>query len=471
MEKSRLILLFNTFTKKEIRDLRKWLHSPAHNQRQDVILLFEHLSKNQTDDVESSDAKTAAFQAIFPSESFDDARLRQVMHFFFKAIEEFLIYQELRADEVRSLTALARVYRKRKLDKLFHTAIQSAQEANLAYPFRNENFQRNEFLIQLEELAFTEGKRRTVKMNLQEVVNALEVTFLADKLRYSCLMLAHQSVYKTDYDLGLLELVLRYVEERQLLHIPAIAVYYYGYRTNTEKQETHFFQNLKEQVLLHENLFPAGELRDIYLMTINYLISRMNAGDTSISPELFEFYKKGLERGVLFENEVLSRFTFRNIVSLGLKLGEFAWVEQFILSYRSKLEPQHQESIGHFSMANLAFEKKDYATAMRQLMQVEYDDLLMNLNAKRMLIKMFYEEEEIDSLESLLDSLRTYLQRKKVMGYHKSNITNFIRLTKRLLKVNPYEKKMLEDVRRDILDSTPMSGTDREWLLQRLDKI
>lgn len=470
MEKSRLITIFNTFSKKEIRDLRKWLLSPAHNQREDVLALFEYLAKNNDGNAFAL-SKESVFAAIFSGETFDDARLRQAMYFLLKAIEEFLIYHELRNDDVRSLTALARVYRKRKLEKLFQPAINDAKAANSQYPFRNENYLRNNFLLQLEELAYVEAQRRTVKMNLQEVADALEITFLADKLRYSCMMLAHQAVYKTDYDMGVLDQVLTYIETKHLLDIPAIAIYYYGYKANTDRLDISHFQNLKNQVLKNGKLFPSSELRDIYLMTINYLINRMNAGDASITGELFEFYKQGLEQHVLFENDTLSRFTFRNIASLGLKQGEFGWVEDFINKYQKYLEERHRDSIVHFSKANLAFEKRDYVTAMQQLIQVEYDDILMNLNAKRMLIKMFYEEEETDALDSLLDSLRTYMQRKKVMGYHKANMTNFIRLTKKLLKTSPYEKKMKDQFRQEIAETSPLVVADRNWLITQLDNL
>jgi len=109
MKSSRLSLIFNTFSKKEIRDLRKWLNSPAHNQRQDVRDLFEYLSKNIQNESEKSLNKERIFKKIFANAKYDDARFRQTIHFLHKAIEEFLIFQELTSDQVKSKTALATV--------------------------------------------------------------------------------------------------------------------------------------------------------------------------------------------------------------------------------------------------------------------------------------------------------------------------------------------------------------------------
>jgi len=471
MKSSRLSLIFNTFSKKEIRDLRKWLNSPAHNQRQDVRDLFEYLSKNIQNESEKSLNKERIFKKIFANAKYDDARFRQTIHFLHKAIEEFLIFQELTSDQVKSKTALATVFRKRKIDKLFNKTIKEAKDLQQKASFRNADYQQNEFQIELEEYSFREKQKRTTEMNLQELTNALDLTFIARKLRYSYLMYAHQTVYKTEYNFSFLEKMLSYIEEAELDKLPSIGVYYYGLKTHIEKDNALHFQNLKAAIFKNTHLFPRSEARDIYLMAINHLIKQMNSGSDFAIREVFDIYKKGIEEKLLFEGEFISRFTFRNVIAIGLKLEEFKWVESFIENYQPFLQEKYRDNIVHFSKANLAYVKKEYPTAMQLLTQVEYNDTLMNLNAKNMLVKMFYEEDEFDALESLLSSMRAYLTRKKVMGYHKSFITNFIKLTKKLLKVSPYDKSQIEKLRLDIMEAAPMASSERQWLLTQLERV
>jgi len=92
MKNSHLILTLGTFTKKELRELKKWLDSPVHNQREDVVLLFEYLTTNARLADEKYLKKEKIFRKIFPREPYDDARLRQTMHFWLKAIEEYLVW-------------------------------------------------------------------------------------------------------------------------------------------------------------------------------------------------------------------------------------------------------------------------------------------------------------------------------------------------------------------------------------------
>jgi len=57
--------------------------------------------------------------------------------------------------------------------------------------------------------------------------------------------------------------------------------------------------------------------------------------------------------------------------------------------------------------------------------------------------------------------------RKKAIGYHKANYKNIIRLTKKLLKLNPFSKAQKEKLRLEIEQSQPL--TERKWLLEQLD--
>ncbi|MFK8103469.1 MAG: hypothetical protein AB8G15_13130 [Saprospiraceae bacterium] len=466
MKRSRLIRIFSALSGKERRELRKWLLSPSHNQREDVILLHDYLfNVIDTKDAAALDKKVA-FPYLYPKETFDDAKMRQVIFFSLKVVEEFLIYQELRKDEVRSRIALARIYRDRKLDKSYQKAIKAAKTAHESFPYRNEAFLQNEYLLQQEDYTYIVSQNRAIPMNLQEVSDALDRSYLADRLRQSCHMLAHQKVYKTDYESGLIDKVLLHVEHENFMDNPAIATYYFGYKAIVERENVDFFNQLKVQITKYGHLFPQSEIKDIYLVAINYCIGRVNQGERSFFRDMFDLYKLGLEEQVFIESGIVSRYTFRNIVTTALVLKEFDWVEAFIIKYKVYLAEQYRESFVHFNLSKLHFERGDYDEAMKLLSQFEYKDILLNLNAKAMLIKMYYEQDEMDTLESLLESVRNYLQRKKIIAYHKSNYKNFIRFTKKLLKVNPYSEAQKAKLKKEIAAVSPL--TEKAWLLKQL---
>ncbi len=472
MENSNLVVILRTFSATEARKFRKWLLSPVHNQREDILQLYDYLMTNNHLEQEKYLQKERLFARLFPSEPHDDARLRQVVHFLLKAVEEFLTYEESQADEVRRRLDLARVYRQRQLDKLYQKAIRQAEELQETAPHRNAYFLRNAYLLQREQYAFLseKQKQRAMPLNLTEMSEALDRSFVADKLRQACLMLAHQTVYKAEYDIKLLQEVLQYVDQKQWLGEPAIGIYYYGYKSITERDQPAHFDQLKQLILDFGHQFPPSEARDIYLMAINYCIARMNAGAEDFIREAFELYRKGFEERILIENETISRWTFLNVVMIALSLSEFEWVESFIESYQHYLEEIHKDNFVHFSRALLLYEKRDYGQAMLLLNTADYDDMLINLRSKALLMKMFYEQDMLDSLESLLEATRTYMTRKKVMAYHKAFFSNVVHLTRRLLRINPYDAEQKTKLKEEILIANPLTPKERNWLLEQLSK-
>lgn len=469
MDNSHLIVVLRTFSKKELRELQKWLESPIHNQRDDALLLLHYLTSNDTLDREKQLKKEKIYAKIFPKEVFDDAKLRQTMHFLLRAVEEYLVFQEFQENITYNKVLLAGVYRKRKLEKPFHKAIRHAEEVQEDFSYRNEEFLRNEFLIQQERNIFQSGRERTTKMNFQEMSDALDCSYFASKLTQSCAMLAHQAVYKTPYDIGLVDEVMEHVETKNLFHIPAIAVYYYIYRMLTEHENPAYFENLLAQLKIKGHFFPDAELQGIYLHAINYCIRKINSGNESYVRKAFELYQQGLEKKVLIMNKTIDPYLFRNVAAIGLRLKEYDWVDYFIHNYKDYLEAQHQENFFQFNLARLRFEQKDYAAAMTLLAQTDFDDILIQLNAKTMLSKIYYELDETDALESLLESMRTYLNRKEVIGYHRSNYNNIIRYTKKLVRMNPYNKVQKDKLRQEIATANPL--TERDWLLKQLDVV
>jgi len=97
---------------------------------------------------------------------------------------------------------------------------------------------------------------------------------------------------------------------------------------------------------------------------------------------------------------------------------------------------------------------------------VEYDDVFFNLSAKMMLLKIYYEEKELTSLEALLDSFSRYLQRNSSLGYHKEVYQNILRLVRRLLKLLPGDQLGADDLKQSIENTQPLA--DRKWLLAQL---
>jgi len=470
MASNQLIRVCQTLDKKEIRDLRKWLQSPAHNQREDVVDLFEYLLQGDHLYHDKFLAKPRVFQKIFPREEYDDARLRQTFHFTLKAIEEFLAYQNLQSDEINARLALAKTYRHKKLDKSYQKRMREVEKLQHKHPYRDEGFLITEYLLELERYEYLSKQQRTSDINLQELAQKQEHSFISGKLRVACYMLSHQRVFKTEYDFGLLDAILPYVAQREdLLEVPAIRVYYYCYLAFTDRTEESHFQNFKEAIFRFVDCFTKTEIRDLYLLAVNYCISKSNAGIPGYMQEAFELFKNGIAKEVFIQNGILDFRTFRNVSGIAINLKEFDYAEQFIEKYQHYLPTKYQGDFVKFTSAQLYWKKGDNDQARHIVLQISADDPLMNLNARWMLIAIYYEESEFELLENLLDNMTSYINRKKVLGYHKTAYTNLIRYTRKLIRVNPFDKESKEKLRQEITAADPLNAKD--WFLRQLDEL
>jgi hypothetical protein len=469
MQKSVLTEIVRSLSKKEQRDLNKWLQSPAHNQRQDVIRLFDFLVKSLTNG-DATAEKEQAWRAIFPAQPYDDAYLRQVMYFLLKAIEEYLVFIDYTSDRVQYQIALTRIYRKRKLEKAYKQAHRLGEESLENQPLRNDWYLLNRFFLAQELHEYKMSVTQNAPVNLQETADALEKWFLEERLRISKDMIAHHRIYqKVTYDHGVLESVLNYVEEKKMLLNTSIAVYYYAYRAFMEPAEELYFDKLEYLIQNEMERFRHSELRTLYLAALNYCVPKINQGRQDFYRKAFELYKKGVETGILLENGVISRYTFLNTVSSALKTLEFDWAEKFISEFADHLEEKQRHGAVNFSLSRLYFEKGDYSKAQDLLTQFEYDDMLQNIVAKTMLLKIYYENDDLDAFESLLESLRTYLQRKEALDpARKTAYKNMISLMKKLLHLNVYSKPQREVFREAVVKANPLM--ERDWLLEQLKK-
>ena len=103
---------------------------------------------------------------------------------------------------------------------------------------------------------------------------------------------------------------------------------------------------------------------------------------------------------------------------------------------------------------------------MKILQQDKYKDLISNLGAKTLLIKIYYEHQENDVLEYFLISFEAFIKRKKEIGYHKANYLNIIRLMKKMLTLNPFDKKAKLKLQEEVKTTQPLS--ERVWFLEQL---
>ena len=464
MKKSKLYAIYRILSIQEKRDLDKIVASPYLNRREDVRDLYNFLRKTDQQMAINLDKKEV-FKSIYPDATFDETRMRYCMSFLLKLIEDYLAQKAATHHKVQRQIHLAKAYRERNLEKHFSQALNTAKLELGKLP-KDQAYHHFNYQLEMEQYAYNSNRKRSTENNLQDLSYHYDVQYLANKLKQSCLLLSHQAVYKVEYDEGLLSLVLDFLEDSTYLDIPAIGIYYYCYKALTAESEYHF-QQLKAQILDHKNIFPPDELTDVLLLAINFCIRQLNTGSTQYIEEAFTLYNFGITNKLFLAPKQLNpfRFIFKNTVALGLRLGKLEYIENFISEYHTYIPSRYRQSYHHYNLARLHYYKKDYQQAMPLLVTVDSRDLLLNIDAKILLLKMYYELKEFDALDALLASFKTFLNRKKVMSYHRDNYLKIIDFTRKLLYLKEYDMASKNELKQKIEASTV---SEKEWLLNQM---
>ncbi len=445
MEKSALLMLARSFSPIEAREVRKFLLSPFFNQRQDVLLLFEHLAGT----VETT--KNSAWISVFGKDTpFEEQKLRLLMSYLQGLLEQYLAVKEMLSDKVNTQLHLATAYRKRKMSAAFERHSKILSKTIDTQPLRNAAYHEQLYLLDWESHQVIYPQNPTDVSLLRNASKSVDTAYLAKKLQIVCLLAAHQTVYKSDTKEAWEAELVAHAEHSESAGLPAVAVYLHCYQMLKNPSEEIHFQQFKSILLGQGERFSSEELHGLFILAINYCVRRLNAGDVHYYREALDLYQEGLAKNHILEEGSLSRFTYHNIVAIALHVGELDWVRYFINEYKNRLERRYRESVFSFNLARLAYAERKHEHVLELLQKANYRDPLHNLAAKTLLLKTYFDLGELDALQSLLDAMRNYIQRKRVLGYHRTNYLNIIRYAEKLLRLTPHDRAASASLREAI---------------------
>lgn len=462
MNKSKLSEIIYALSVPERNQLEKFIHSAYHNQHSGVIALFEYLRQTDPKDTAALE-KPKVFAAVFGNETYNDLKLRHVSSYLQKVVEDFLVWNELEKNAGQKDIYLLESYRSRKINDAFEKEWNSTSKKMMQTAEFPLSYHYHKYKLYLEKYNNTRGRNLELQDVLQNINDELDAFYIINKLKHACNILSHQRIFKTTYQVPLIDEIIRHIEEKELFRIPDIDIYYNAYMILTLGEEKHY-RRMKELILQNHHLLPEYEMRDVYLIAINFCIRQINNGNMPYTREVFELYKAGINNRLLFENGELSPWTFKNIVAAGLKLNETQWTHEFIETCYKYMPRQFQKTFYTYNKAKVSFANKDYRNVTRSLHNIEISDLFTNIDAKVLVIKAYYHLSEYELLDYLLDNLSQLLRRKKMLAYHRTNYSNFISFVRKLVNLKSYDatrqKKLVKEI-----EAAPIL-TEKEWLLE-----
>lgn len=432
------------------------------------MLMYEALRKAAPDFNEHKVGRHFIMKKVYPKLAFEEKKYKYLSNLLLKLAERYISMKETESRAMIEEYHLMNAYVKRGLDKNYNFIYNKAQAAQENSLKRDSNFYYREFLLKnVAAEHFDKKKVRKNNLHLEELIQTLDIYYLANKLKYTCHIINNNKfISGGNTQTQLPSEILHLLNRNDFSNYPAINLYFNLYQLMTEENEV-FFSEIKKLLTEYQQAFEKEELKEIYYYIINFCITQLvkNTNTDYYLSELYEMYQKGIESELLLENGFLSPWTFKNVIKLGVRLKKFVDTESFIEINRYRLKEEFQSDAYHYNMAELFYFKKQHDKALRFLNLVEFSDIYYVLDTKTLLLKIYYEIDEYDALESLLSSFQTYLKRNKLIS--EDNRKSYLNFTKYLGKIIKDEnnKSLLKE---EIENTSPL--TDKKWLLEIIKK-
>jgi hypothetical protein len=476
MTANKLFALLVLFSRYELQGFRKYLLSPWHNENQDLLKLFEiYLSflPFKMGESEAQIEKKTIWKLLFEAKAFDDQLLRRLHSELTQHALQFVALRQYKQDAARMQIDLLPFLGRLDLPKHFAGIERQLREYFAETELRNADF--HQALHKLELACHHRQEQSGTKaidyVFLEKADYHLDSYYIIQKLKHYCDTLDYRNTLSLQAEVFLFPDFLQTISQSRYFEEPAVEGYFLVANMLLKPEDESYFQGLKNLLQLRAARFAPLELRSLYIYLFNYCIDyKINRGQSEYFHFLFELYQKGLEQGILFKEGVLPTQDYKNIITVGLHVGAYPWVEQFINTHTTNLPAADQENATNYNLAKVFFHQRRYQQVIEQLQEVEYQDIVYALGSKLMLLKTYYELNEFLALDSLVDSFRVFLQRNKTIAKEvKQQYLNVLRFVKKLSNTLPRDKGSLEAIKKQILECKALA--DKAWILEKLAEL
>jgi hypothetical protein len=476
MLSNKLMTLLATFNKADLARFRKYLQSPYCNEHEDLLRLFLHIEEHLRSAPDEAAAleldKALVWAMLFEDRAYNDTTMRRLSFELHQHACQFLIFERTKEDTIDSQLILLDHFARVGLEKHYR-GVQRQLEKHLdSQPEKTADRYRQ--TLQWQQLVHQKIEKSRPKKpsfdHLERADFSLDGFYLLQKLRYYCDALGYRLFLSQEAHISLPPQLLSYVETHFLEEAP-IKAYYLVAQMLSHPQETTFFYELKKYLLAAEASIERRDLQVLYIHLQNYCIYvKINTGYTSFFEELFYIQQTLIGQEIIFENGVLDPQYYKNIITVGLHVKAFDWVEQFIQQYTDRLPEANQENALNYNLAKVYFHQENYEQVIELLREVEYKNINYALGGKLMLLKTYYELGEYLALDSLADSFRIYLQRNKMISRSvKQQYLNLLRFVKKLSNIAPYDKAAIAKIQHDA--QTSKSLADKNWVFEKIREL
>lgn len=464
---NKLTNIVTSFTPAEYRDFISFTRNDIVTTPIPVKKLIELIELSPFEAEKQLSDKKKIFSHCFPREKYDDKKVRYLLTDITKCAEKFLAFNVLMKKEEVWKNMAAEELSKRGCKKAYESIYASFKKNNPQ--IQDSDYYYNKYAIEFTHLVNEVAKKeRDEESNIEQVIDNLDKFYISQKLKLSCEVMNVKNIMAKNYRAFLLDEIVEYINNNNYFQVPIINAYYLVLMTLTNKNSEQYFSKLRSHLAKREASFSKSELREIYQYLLNYCIKKINIGDSGYQKTLFELYKEQLKNQSILLDNCISQWDYKNIITVAFRLKDYAWAEKFIVEYKPFLKIKERDNAFTYNMSYLYFHKKKFSKTLALLQQVSFTDLYYQLDSKAIILKIYFEENELEAFMYHSAAFKAFLKRNSLVSdYQKIIYNNLIKYSIRIMRAQGRKKRLLE-IKAEI--ERNRQTADLNWLLEKIEE-
>jgi len=475
MKDRKTVLTLKSMSRKMLNRLEKYLNSPYHNSNDSITKLgsiFIKCVKNGSPVPDENEL----WSVIHPDLAYDDLKFRKLNSDLLKSIQSFLGYENFKSKPEKQILFQFEGIIDQKVEPLYNS-IKSQLDRLSKYrmdrsaEFFYDQFKEEKLLFEMKSEFEKKSRRSDIKrdLNIVSINEHLDKFYVIEKLKSYATLQSWKKIAKLDIEIENFETIFSLITDEDRKKHPVINIYQKITEILINPSNVGAYKELRVLTEKHKDLFPLKDIKYVYDASITYAIDRMNKGDKEFLSEVFDLYQEALVTEGFLTDGILTPTSYRNIAVIGLRLGKYEWVESFINEFAERLEPKYRENALRFSLARLYFYKNEYDRVIEELQKVDYEDVWYNINSKTMLLASYYELQEFDVLDSMINSFKVFISREKTLSKNRKKIfLNYINFLSKLSRLDSHDANKLEVLDQQIRENSDVAS--QSWLIEKVQE-
>lgn len=481
MKSSKFIQVMSTFSDKEFKEFEKTAVSYFYKNEK-MLSFIEFIVFHYPGFEEESISKLNAFRFVYTQgEDFEDIRIREMLSALNKVLKDFLVLNQIKTSDFYYELDLLKQYKRRDLESLYQSQLKTVKSKLKKDKFKNKEFYKRSFLLaSVENEHFTAKHIRALDQHIQIKLNNLDYFYFATKLKETCEMLNRQRLLNQQYELNLFEEIEDIIDKNRdaYLNQATIVCYYEIYKLLTTNDDKNQLQICLDTLNKNAPNFSGEELKAMYDFPQNYCIAQVNKGNENYTEVLFDLQTLLVDKTFNMVNGFISQVSYRNIVTIALKLKKFEFSKKFIEDFKSKVAPEFRENTYNMNKANLYYSLEEYHKTISLLNQVEFTDTYYAYYSKVILLKTYYALAEFETLSYFITAFKLNIKRNKELPplYKKGAdlfLSNFKKIFNIAEKIDFLDAKKVNEKLNQIAQDVNAEKNihNRAWLLEIIENL